>query len=221
MFFGENEHKGQGRRGRRLFVWWAILCLLLVPLCVAAVLYFPWTQKRVINGFLKKIENTAAVDIRARAYGWSPFSQIRVTSLKVKAGRRDFLRCDTAELSYHLSWKWPYFIPKMLLLDKPFLYLEKDADGRWRIPREAALPGQASVGAGTSTPAENGFSWESFPWPEVYIDSGRIVGFQQGKKILSLQNITGAVPFKVVDGERGPILQIDLGQWMSKVGLHY
>lgn|GEM_PF-2398050 len=220
MFPGKNENREKSHRTRYLLVWWGVLCLLLIPLTALLILNLPWTQKKMIDGFLKRVENIAAVTIKIGSYEWSPLSsQMHVASIGVKSDQKDFLRCDAAELDYQLSWKWPYFIPTVLFLDKPVLYLEKDSLGRWHIPREITPNGKSVEGIGSSAPAKKGFFWKDFPWPEVRVKSGRIIAFQQGQIVLSLQNITGTIPYQVTDGKNGPILKIKLDQWSSGVSL--
>lgn len=131
----------------------------------------------------------------------------------MKSGKKDFLRCEEAQLSYKLSWEWPYLIPKVLFLDKPLLRLEKDVHGKWRIPRTG------NVNFGDRVLSDLPTRFRSFPWPEVRINSGKIVAFQEGQVVLSLQNVTGSLPVRVLPGDDGPTLTIDLEHWQGKTDM--
>jgi len=194
----------------RRFLRWLVLAVsgfLLLPLSAFVFLHLPWVQKRVIGKVTRPVEKTAGVQIELESYRWSSFSRMQLTSLQVMSNQKDFLRCDQAQLSFRISTEWPYLIPKVLLLDKPVLYLEKDARGKWRIPRAAGTAQKAGEASNRRTARRI-----AFPWPEVRINSGQIIAFQEGHVVLSLQNVTGSLFVKTSPGDDGPILSINLGQ---------
>lgn len=219
MPLDKNKSKEQSHRKRNLLIWVTALCLLIVSFSVLILLNLSWTQKKVIHAFLNRVENAAAVTIKVESYDWSPLSRLSATSVQVKSGRKEFLKCDRVELDYRLSWKWPYLIPTVLFLDRPVLHLERDSHGRWHIPREVTPEGTDVERSGSKAPAEKSFLAANFPLPELQVKSGRIIGFEGEVIVLSMQNITGTIPYQVTEEERGPILKIVVGQWSNGIGL--
>lgn len=219
MFLKKSKHKEENQSKRNSLIWLAVLCLLLVSLSVLILVNLSWTQKKVIHAFVNRVENAAAVTIKVGSYDWSPLSQMRATSVQIKSGRKEFFQCEVAELDYRLSWRWPYLIPKVLFLDKPVLHLERDSNGRWHIPRDVATEEGHIERAGSEAPVKKSLLGKDFPLPEVRVDSGRIIAFQGTEMVLLLQNITGTIPYQVTDGEHGPILKIEIGQWSRGIDL--
>lgn len=195
------------------------LCLLLLAASAVMVMSLPWAQRKMMGGVLDKVEKLTAMTIKVESYEWVPFSQMRVGSLRVQSGREDFLRCEMALLDYRLSFKWPYVIPTVLLLDRPEFRLQKDSRGKWSIPRPATTSDRVVPRKENMVSNETGSWWRDFPWPQVRVRSGRILAFQQGKLVLSVQNFTGTLPFRVVDGGGVPVFKIQLDQWHGDVVL--
>lgn len=195
------------------------LCFLLLAASAAMVLSLPWTQRKMVGAVLDKVEKLTAMTIKVESYEWVPFSQMRLGSLRVQSGREDFLRCEMALLDYRLSFKWPYVIPTVLLLDKPEFRLQRDGRGKWSIPRQATSRDKVPPRKKNRVSKQTGFWWRDFPWPQVQVRSGRILAFQQGELVLSVQNFTGTVPFRVMDGGDVPVLKIQLDQWHGDVVL--
>lgn len=187
--------------------------LFLILLAAFVCLHLPWFQQQMIGKMVDEVEKSADVRIKFGRYRWSPLSAIRLESLEIESGGKEFLQCKQAELSYRLSMKWPYLVPTVLVLDEPVLHLEKDSHGRWRLPKSDRH------GYGQKKPTVESDRWSSFPWPEVRIVSGRIFAMQQGQTVLSLQNVTGTITFNVQPGDDGPTLKIRFGQWQSSTDL--
>lgn len=184
-----------------------LAAFVLLGMASLAVLHTPWMQHEMVRQGLKRIERLADVRIETGSCRLSPLTTIHIESLRVVSGGRDFLLSKKVELTFHPRLAWPYVSPQLVLFDQPVIYLEKDDQGRWRIPR-------GETGAARPRGSrDQAARWRDFPWPEVRVRSGRIIALQDGAIILTLQNLDGTIPYRVVDGARGPAFIIDLGQW--------
>jgi len=205
------KRNGEGR-GRSLFpLWlliWAAVCVLGAPLLIIMALHLPPVQNRVIREVVRQIEKAAPVSVQLGSYRWWPFSRLHLFDLKVQAAGKDVLVCGKAQLAYHLSLRRPYFHPDEIYLEKPAFHLEKDSAGHWRLPGGEA--GENAVGASQSS------SWLRFPWPRVKIVSGAIEALQDGRPVLTIRDVTGALTVRAVTGPEGPAVTIDFGQWQGR-----
>lgn len=181
--------------------------LFLLVMASLAVLYTPWMQQELIRQGLKRIERLADVRIDTGNCRLSPLTTLHIEFLRVVSGGRDFLLSKRVELTFRLQLSWPYVSPQLVFFDQPVIHLEKDVQGRWRVPRGETVAARPRVSF------DQGTRWPDFPWPEVSVRSGRIIALQEGAIILSLQNLNGAIPYRVVDAAGGPAFIIDLGQW--------
>lgn len=195
-----------GRRLLRFFALGLAACVLLVTASLA-VLHAPWMQHEIIRQGLRRIEQLADVRIETGSCRLSPLTTIHIESLRVVSGGRDFMLSEKVELAFHLQLTWPYVAPQLVLFDRPVIYLEKDDQGRWHLPRGEAAASPRRVSR------DQAARWRDFPWPEVRVRSGRIIALQDGATILTLQNLNGTIPYRVIDVAGGPAFIIDLGQW--------
>ncbi len=191
---------------RKTILWGLCGCLLTVAMLLAAV-HLSAVQQRLLQELIKHIEARAAIRIQYRAYRWEPFSELRLDGLSVRSAAGNLLHCQEARLHYHLSWNWPFLVPTRLVLQRPVLYLQKDSRGRWIFP---------TTGSGRNNPAgESSHRWQHFPWPDLKIVSGKILGFQNSRQILALHNLNGTLSLQMISGKNGPSLKIDLDQWQN------
>ncbi len=114
---------------------WALLCICLIPTSLILALHVPAVQRYLVQEAVHRLETKADVGIQIESVLWSPFRESRLFHLKVKTSGENILECDEAKLRYHLSWRWPYLSPDELLLERPWLRLERDAQGQLQIPR--------------------------------------------------------------------------------------
>ena len=187
-----------------------LVCLMLIPLALVLALYIPAVQDTILQAAVRKLEASTDLQIQLGSTRWSPFRELQLFDLKVKASGENVLECEEAKLGYHLSWKWPYLHPGAIVLEKPSLHLERDAQGQWQLPRRK---GPASD---RSRPTEP-FPWASFPWPQVRIVSGNIAAFQDGQRVLSLRDMNATLSVQEMTGSDGPLLKLDFGRWQGAV----
>jgi hypothetical protein len=210
----------------------AAVVLIIVPLAAILALHLPPVQKQVIGGVVGRIERATVLSIQLESFRWLPFSGLWVNDLKLRSAGREVLDCGQAQISYSLSWNWPYFVPKELILDSPVIRLEKDSKGQWQLPlphrpAESAMAMHEStreaVGGTASeetrTKAQDTARWLSFPWPPVRVKSGVITAEQDGRSILNIRDVSGTLSFQPVSGPDGPSLKVKLGDWGGRAEL--
>jgi translocation and assembly module TamB len=189
-----------------IFIILGVVVALIVPLAFILAVHLPSVQKEVIDGVVGWIESDTTLNVQLDGYKWWPFSRLQVFKLKVRSEGKDVLECEQAELSYRLSWSWPYLVPTDLYFDQPVLRLEKDSKGQWRFPKAAKSEPRSEARKDVSR-------WLRFPWPPVRIRSGVITAEQDGQSILHIRDVSGALSFQAVSGEDGTTVKVKLGDW--------
>jgi len=187
-----------------------VLLVLLVPTGLLVALHIPAVQDFLLQKAIRKLETSAELQIELASSRWQPFHELRLFDLKVKASGQDILECGEASLAYQLSWKWPYVHPLAVVLDRPSLHLDRDAEGQWRLPVSAGAPAKSSQ-------TLNAFPWSRFPWPQVRIVSGTIAATQNGQVVLSIGDVNATISVQEAAGSDAPGLKIDFGQWQGEV----
>jgi uncharacterized protein involved in outer membrane biogenesis len=183
--------------------------LIFIALTAIVALHLPSIQKEIILTGIERLEAATNLEVQIRSYRWLPFSGIRLTDVRIRSGGRQFLDCDKVRLDYRLSIKWPYLIVERVYLEKPFLQLERSADGKWLFPS----PGGSGIenepqidSANAEKPGEP--LWTRIHLPSIQIVSGTIEATQQGNTIISIKDITVAVQLKAVSGAKGSRMQM-------------
>ena len=176
--------------------------LLFVVLLAIIALHVPPLQKEIIRRGIARIETATNFRVQILSYKWWPFSGIDFAGVKIESEGKQILDCDKVHLNYRLSTKRPYIIVEKVCLEKPFLHLERSADGKWQVPASSARGGQ---GGGTGDEPY----WAHMQLPRIQIVSGTIEARQQGDTILSIKDISGAVNLKAVSGAEGPKIQLE------------
>jgi len=200
------EGQGSGFAVLRL-VYWIVGVAIVLPAAILMALHLPFVQRLAIVEFVRTIEQTTGFEVELKSYRWQPFSNLRIMNLKVAAPGKKIVECDEVRLTYGLALKWPYFQPKEAYLERPLIHLERDAGGQWQIPGVSQRE-RKDVPMGR-IPA----SWARIPWPQVYVSSGAIDAQQDGRSILSIREVNGVLPLRMVSDPDGPKLQMDLGRW--------
>ncbi len=178
-----------------------VLVCLALPVLVA--LHVPSVQERIITEGLSRVEKATHLEIKISSYHWNTFSSIYLTGVRVDSGGKRVLDCDDVRLVYRLSIEQPYIVIKEVDLKKPFVRLERDADGKWLLP---AFPKP-----GVSNPPRSPVQRAHISFPRIRITAGSIEAFQQGKTILSVRDFSGAVHLRSRKGASGPGIQMELG----------
>ncbi len=179
----------------RLAAWGAALLFFVVLLALVA-LHVPALQKEIIRRGVARIETATNFRVQILSYRWWPFSGINLAGVKIESEGKQILDCDKVHLKYSLSIKRPYIIVEEVYLEKPFLHLERSADGKWQLPASSAKGGQGSAKGDEPY-------WAHMQLPRIQIVSGTIEARQQGDTILSIKDISGAVNLKAVSGAEG------------------
>jgi len=200
----DNSRRSQPRKA--LFIIrlaaWGMGGLLFLALLAIAALHIPSIQKAAIVRVVTRIEAATNFKVQIRSFQWRPFSGIYLREVKVEWGGKQVLDCGKVRIKCRPSIKPPFIIVEEIYLEKPFLQLEKKADGKWLLP---ASPGAKGQGRGSG---EEPF-WSHIRLPRIQIVSGTIEARQQGNTILSIKGISGAVKLKAVQGADGPEIRLD------------
>ncbi len=189
---------------------WCLGGLLLLLGTLVAAVHLPVVQDQLLDQLVKHVQASTHLRIEYQSYSWRPFSMLRLKGLTVHSPTKELLHCQEAQLAYHLSWHPPFLIPTELTLQQPLLYLQKDAQGRWIFP--FTMKGGGGGGHSRSKPSRR---WSHFPCPNLKIVSGRVVGFQQSRQILTIQDLNATLPLQMISSSEGPCLKIDLDPWMG------
>jgi hypothetical protein len=185
-----------------------LVFVIIIPLSLILILHIPAVQKQLFQKVLEKIETSTGISVQLESFKWAPLHELHLFNVKVTSSGENVLTCEEAKLGYHLSWNWPYLRPEELSLGKPWLQLERDAQGQWRLPATKFRRAE-------NAPGSKPFPWSSFPWPQVRIVSGEIVAYQDGQTVLSVRDVNASLSFEEVVGSDGPRLKINFGQWQG------
>ncbi len=186
---------------------WGTAVLLFLALSAIIALHVPAIQKIIILRGVTRIEAATNFRVQIRSYRWWPFSGIYLTAVKIESQGKQVLDCGKVRLKYKLSIRRPYILVEEVYLVKPFLQLERSADGKWLVPVPPEGKGQIRelpIGSEPSEPL-----WASIQLPRIQIVSGTIEARQEGNTILSIKDISGAVHLRAAPGAEGPEIQID------------
>ncbi|MCE5336489.1 MAG: translocation/assembly module TamB domain-containing protein [Desulfobacteraceae bacterium] len=186
---------------RLLIIGLAVLVLL--PAALILALHVPAVQRELIQFTVDRIESSTEYKIDLGFFDWSPFSRLNAADVHVQARGKQILAAERIEVNYGLTFAWPYIELEQVHLEKPFLQLEKGADGKWQLPR--ARTAEADKAKNRGTPF-----WLKIGLPKVRIVSGTIEARQQGNVIVSVKDVSGAIDLKAVQGPDGPMLSIDM-----------
>jgi hypothetical protein len=200
-------NRGEGLFARAFVRLLLIFCGVLVALPMVAVLllYSPSVQHRIIQYVVERIESDTEVKVQFEEVHWRPFSRIELTNLSVVHWGKELFRCEQSDLSYRLSLQPPYFHPLTVLLRKPALTLEKDKEGRWKLPG-----GQS--GKETKSPAPTLPLSLQLPATSVQVESGSLVVRQEGRHdpVVNVQNLNGELLFLLKSVLGAPNVKVDL-----------
>jgi len=186
---------------------WGTAVLLFLALSAIIALHVPAIQKKIILRGVTRIEAATNFRVQIRSYRWWAFSGIYLIDVKVESQGKQILDCGKVRLNYKLSIRRPYIIVEEVYLEKPFLQLERSADGKWLVPAPPEGKEQIKEVPGKGEPSEP--LWASMQLPMIQIVSGTIEARQQGNTILSIKDISGAVHLRAVQGAEGPKIQIN------------
>ncbi len=182
---------------------WGSGGLILLALLAIIALHIPSVQKRTIQWAVSRIEAATRFKVQIRSYRWQPFSRICLNKVNIESQGKQILDCEKVRLKFHLSTKRPYVTIKELYLEKPFLQLERNNDGKWIVPAPDGRKGQGNERAGEEP------SWTRIQFPRIQIFSGTIEARQQGNTVLYIKDISGAVYLKAVSGSDGLKIRLD------------
>ena len=186
---------------------WGTTVLFFLALSAIIALHVPTIQKEIIHKGVTRIEAATNFRVQIRSYQWWPFSGIYLSDVKIESQGKQILDCGKVCLNYKLSIRRPYITIEEVYLEKPFLQLERSADGKWLVPAPPEGKEQRREVPAGGEPSEP--LWASIQRPMIQIVSGTIEARQQGNTILSIKDISGAVHLRAVPGAEGPKIQID------------
>jgi hypothetical protein len=188
----------------RLAAWVGIGGGLLVVLAAFFALHIPSIRKAVIVEVVSRIEATTNFQVQIHSLQWRPFSTtVYLTEVKVESGGKQVLDCGKVRVKCRPSIKSPFIIVEEVYLEKPFLRLEKKADGKWLLPAPAGTGARQGGSQG-----ENPF-WSHLLLPKIQIVSGTIEATQQGNTVLHIKDISGSVSLGAAPGVEGPEIKLD------------
>jgi hypothetical protein len=207
-----SEVRGVGRSIWRRVLWVLITGVVAISL-LSSVLFLlinsSFVQKELINEVVRRVYAECGSEVMFGSFEWHPLSSLRLSDLLVRSSGKDVLKCKNVELTYRLGWENPFLFPDELLLDKPYIHLEKEKDGSIAFfNRRTGETGRG--GAIGSEPV-----WARYALPRVRIASGVIEAEQDGRRVLYVGNVNATFDLKVVRGPDGPRLRIDLGELQS------
>ncbi len=186
---------------------WGTAVLVFLALSAIIALHIPTIQKEIICTCATRIAAATNFRVQILSFQLRSFSGIYLTDVKIESQGKQILECGKVRLKYKLSIRWPHFIVKEVCLEKPFLQLERSADGKWLVPVPPEGKEQRREVPAGGEPSEP--IWTSIQLPVIQIVSGTIEATQQGNTILSIKDFSGAVYLRAIPGPEGPKIQID------------
>ncbi len=132
-----------------------VLVVLLCPRVFSVALHIPAVQGFLLQKAIRKLETSAELQIELASSRWQAVHELRLFDLKVRLRvRYSGMRGGKSHVS--TLWKWPYVHPLAVVLDRPSLHLDRDAEGQWRLPVTTGAPAKSSQ-------TLNAFSGPAFP----------------------------------------------------------
>ena len=203
-----NDTKEAPRPGRVPFpakiAAWGVLVPLCLALPVIVALHVPSVQKRIITAGIARIEKATHLEVKISSCRLETLSSIDFTGVKIESRGKKVLDCDDVRLDCALSLDRPYIVIKEVDLKRPFVQLEKGADGKWLVPVFFQAKGHETSGPPGAP------SWTRFKLPKIRILAGTIEAVQQGSTVLSIHNFSGAIDLRALNGTGGPLIQMEL-----------
>ncbi len=182
-----------------------------LALLAILALHIPFVQKEIIAQIEKRIETGTHYRAEFVSFQWWPISALYLEGLRVEAEGAPVLECEKVRVSYGLSMGSPHIEVQEIYLQRPFLHLERTADGKWRIPGRTAQSLNRGIDrAAGGIENEPSHPPERLPLPRVRIFSGQIEARQQGKTIMTVKDVTGVLKLYAVQGPNGPEIRVDL-----------
>jgi hypothetical protein len=186
-----------------------VSALVLLAALALIVFHIPAVREQILLGAVGHFEAATLVRVEFASCRWRPFSGLSLAGVKVRSGGMTILDCEKVALSCTLSLGRPFVRVEEIFLEKPFLRLEKDREGKWRLPRELSGRGQ-----GRAEPEADPL-WGWYPLPRLRVLSGVVEGRQDGETVFSIRDFTGVLNLKTVPGPHGPEIRLDLDNWRT------
>lgn len=143
-------------------------------------------QRFLVETWMEELERRSGLRLEMAEWGWRlPFELVLGKAEVIRDGQT-VIRCERATMRLAPCLDRPFWRVASLTLDQPVFHLEKDFSGRWRTagePPEASDRGQLM-----RAPARSQMPWRPI---SVRIQSGTILGQQDGREVLKVGNITG------------------------------
>ncbi|MDR3569013.1 MAG: translocation/assembly module TamB [Syntrophobacteraceae bacterium] len=186
---------------------WVVGIALCLALPVMVALHSPSVQRKIITGGIERIEKATHLEVKISSYRWESLSSVSFTGVKIESRGKRVLDCDDVRLDYALSVERPYIVIKEVDLKRPFLKIERGADGQWLVPSFSAAKSDK-----TEEPPGRPPAWTRFQLPRIKIHAGTIEAVQQGNTVLSIKDFSGAVNLRALGGAGGPKFQMEFGR---------
>lgn len=158
---------------------------------------------------VERVHQATGLQVAVRGFGWSPWESVRFKDVSLKSGETVVLSTDSLDMHYSLSWSKPHVTLRHVTLHRPFVRLEKSDDGRWRIP----LPRDEGKGNGNGLGRLGVLRLVG----QVTVVSGRVQGFEGGRCILDVSEMTGTLRVRQ-ESENGSLgVQVSLDPWRMEL----
>lgn len=173
-----------------------------IALCLLAALNLPPVQKFVIKRLKTDLSHTLNATISVAGYHVWPWSA-GVEGLTVDLRHQRILDCRQVDISFNLNTTYPYLRLDALHFMYPVMRLERDQIGKWRLPLEGD--------PGVNVKKSSGRAWPMIRFPLLYIEHGRIEAEDAEGSRFVVEDVTGKLRVRVVEGPEGPELGINIG----------
>lgn len=182
-----------------------------IPLAMLALIHFPPFGNWVLRFLLGTLEKRTQWSVTTEAFDWHPFSRLVLHNAVVRTQESEIIRCEQAELRYHLSLGRPFVRIQEVSLVRPLIHLEKDARGRWRLPGE--VEHHRARAKGEALPSSN----RRLPFSrlQVSVSSGTILGRQESGDFLRIRDVSGSILLQLEDENSKLRIGVDLPLWPS------
>lgn len=182
--------------------------LAALPVLCLFALHLPPVQKEIVARAARSLERNTQYKVELESFTWWPFSDLCLANVRLGAEGRQVLDCREVRLGFRFSWSRPHLALEEVVLDRPVLELEKSAEGRWLIPAFLAKNGFKKISGDLS-------GGPPVPVPRLRIVSGTVIGWQQGKIVLSVRDITGTVGLESIPDVDGSKIRVVFDNWLE------
>jgi len=157
----------------------AIGCLVALLFFGASIIQWGPFQQYLAKRIVSFMTRQTGWYVDFKKIAWHPLSELHLTSMAIYANGKQVVSVQEVAFYYSLSWRKPFIVPKMVLLDKPLVVGELDESGKViNLPEISKRDGSRRA------------SVIDIPPPDLEMKDGRVVVIKNGVIVASLKDVS-------------------------------